>query len=138
MDAPYHRLLVADFPSCFGFYGAALPALTGAALAKGAPEGPYASWDLGGRTVLSLFDRGQQASVIGDAALPAGPDRSATAQDHAVLVLRVEDVDRAFALCLRHGGAPVTGPADRPAWGPDLRTAHLRDPEGRLIELQSY
>jgi len=32
----------------------------------------------------------------------------------------------------------VVAPADRPEWGPNLRTAHLRDPLGTLIELQSY
>ncbi|WP_225798832.1 VOC family protein [Streptomyces sp. NK15101] len=53
-------------------------------------------------------------------------------------VLRVDDVDEALALCPEAGGAPVLGAADRPEWGPGLRTAHLRDPEGRLIELRSY
>ncbi|GAA1384294.1 hypothetical protein GCM10009639_05620 [Kitasatospora putterlickiae] len=143
MDAPYHRLLVADFPACFGFYAAVLPPLTGAALAKGAPEGPYAAWDLTGRTVLSLFDRGTSATAVGTAAPPAAPATGPAAdpqaaQDDAVLVLRVDDVERALAHCLGHGGAPVCGPTDRPEWGPGLRTAHLRDPEGRLIELQSY
>ncbi|MER7701445.1 glyoxalase/bleomycin resistance/extradiol dioxygenase family protein [Kitasatospora sp. NPDC097605] len=136
MDAPYHRLLVVDFPACFGFYDAVLPPLTGAALVKGSPEGPYATWDLGGRTVLSLFDRGRLAAAVGTAALPGAP--VAAAQDGTMLVLRVEAVEQALARCLRGGGTPVTGPADRPEWGPDLRTAHLRDPEGRLIELQSY
>ncbi|MER5349325.1 VOC family protein [Kitasatospora sp. NPDC002551] len=136
MDALYPRLLVADFPACFGFYDAVLPPLTGAALVKGSPEGPYATWDLGGQALLSLFDRGRLAAAVGTAAPPSGP--GAGAQDDTVLVLRVDDVDRAFARCLRHGGAPVTGPADRPQWGPGLRTAHLRDPEGRLVELQSY
>ncbi|MFF8769346.1 VOC family protein [Kitasatospora sp. NPDC015120] len=135
MDAPYHRLLVADFPACFAFYEAVLPPLTGAAPAEGAPAGPYASWDLDGRTALSLFDRGQLAAAVGTGALPAAP---AAAQDTTMLVLRVGDVERALAHCLRHGGGPVTGPADRPEWGPGLRTAHVRDPEGRLIELQSY
>ncbi|MFE6866240.1 VOC family protein [Kitasatospora sp. NPDC057692] len=136
MDAPYHRLLVADFPACFDFYREVLPPLTGAALTKGAPEGPYATWDLAGRTVLSLFDRGQLAAAVGTAARPAAP--VGAAQDDAMLVLRVDDVEQSLALCLRHGGATVTGPAERPEWGPGLRTAHLRDPEGRLIELQSY
>ncbi|MFE2108768.1 VOC family protein [Kitasatospora sp. NPDC059463] len=143
MDAPYHRLLVADFPACFAFYDAVLPPLTGVAPAEGAPGGPYASWDLDGRTALALFDRGQLAAAVGTAAPPAVPATAppavpAAAQDTAMLVLRVGDVEQALAHCLRHGGGPVTGPADRPEWGPGLRTAHVRDPEGRLIELQSY
>ncbi|MFB8166725.1 VOC family protein [Kitasatospora purpeofusca] len=136
MDALYHRLLVADFPACYRFYRAVLTPLTGAALVKGTPDGPYATWDLDGQAVLSLFDRGLLAATVGTAALPAEP--AATAQDDTMLVFRVEDVGQAFDLCLRHGADPVVGPTDRPEWGPGLRTAHLRDPEGRLIELQSY
>ncbi|MEV6978771.1 VOC family protein [Kitasatospora sp. NPDC093806] len=136
MDALYHRLLVADFPACFGFYDAVLPALTGAVLVKGAPEGPYANWDLADQALLALFDRGGLAATVGTAALPSAP--VAAAQDGAMLVFRVDDVDRALDLCLRHGGTPAVDPTDRPEWGPNLRTAHLRDPEGRLIELQSY
>ncbi|MFF8376371.1 VOC family protein [Streptomyces sp. NPDC015661] len=135
MDVPYPRLLVGRFADCFRFYAAVLPPLTGAGLDKGAPDGPYANWEVDGRAVLVLFDRGAMASVLGTGALPAAPP---PAQDAAMLVLRVTDVDEALALCLEAGGVPVLGPADRPEWGPGLRTAHLRDPEGYLIELQSY
>ncbi len=55
-----------------------------------------------------------------------------------MFVCRVTDVDAGLALCLRHGGTLVSDATDRPEWGPGLRTAHLRDPEGHLIELQSY
>lgn len=55
-----------------------------------------------------------------------------------MFVCRVEDVAAAHALCLRNGATPVTAPTDRPDWGANLRTAHLRDPDGTLIELQSY
>ncbi|MFC0602721.1 VOC family protein [Streptomyces palmae] len=135
MDVLYPRLLVTRFTECFHFYAAVLPPLTGARLAKGAPSGPYANWDLESQAVLSLFDRAAMAEAVGTAALPA---RSAAAQDALALVLRVADVDGALATCLAHGGAPVTEAADRPDWGPGLRTAHLRDPDGNLIELQSY
>ncbi|MFG2917561.1 VOC family protein [Kitasatospora sp. NPDC048298] len=133
MDALYSRLLVTRFAECFGFYRAVLPALTGATLAKGAPEGPYASWDLDDQTLLALFDRSAMAATLGTG-LQAGPH----AQDATMLVLRVDDVDAALDLCLRHGGTPVTPATDRPEWGPTLRNAHLRDPDGRLVELQSY
>ncbi|MCX2185544.1 glyoxalase/bleomycin resistance/extradiol dioxygenase family protein [Streptomyces sp. SKN60] len=133
MDALYPRLLVTRFPDCFRFYAAVLPPLTGARLAKGDPAGPYANWDRDDQSVLSLFDRAAMSTALGTAPLPADP-----AQDTTMLVLRVDDVDQGFALCLQHGGTPVTTPAARPEWGPTLRTAHLRDPEGRLIELQSY
>ncbi|MFD4660728.1 VOC family protein [Kitasatospora sp. NPDC058444] len=136
MDAPYPRLLVTRFAECFGFYRAVLTPLAGATLAKGTPEGPYAGWDLADRTFLALFDRSAMAATLGTADLPAQP--AAPSQDTAMLVLRVDDVDGALALCLRHGGTPVTPPTDRPEWGPTLRSAHLRDPDGRVIELQSY
>ncbi|MFI6151276.1 VOC family protein [Kitasatospora sp. NPDC051170] len=136
MDAPYPRLLVTRFAECFTFYRAVLPALTGAELAKGAPEGPYANWDVADRAVLALYDRAAMAADLGTAHLPARP--AADAQDAAMLVLRVGDVDAALDLCLRSGASLVAPATDRPQWGPGLRSAHLRDPEGQLIELQSY
>lgn len=55
-----------------------------------------------------------------------------------MLVCRVDDVDAGFALCVRHGGEAAAAPVDRLEWGPTLRFAHVRDPDGNLIELQSY
>ncbi|MET8626401.1 VOC family protein [Kitasatospora sp. NPDC004669] len=136
MDALYPRLLVTRFAECFGFYRAVLPALTGATLIKGTPEGPYANWDVEDQAVLVLYDRSAMATTLGTADLPAHP--AAPAQDSAMLVLRVDDVDKALALCLDHGGTLAAPATDRPEWGPNLRSAHLRDPEGHLIELQSY
>lgn len=134
MDALYPRLLVDRFTECFAFYDAVLPALAGAALARGSAAGPYASWDVGDDGVLALLDRSTMAAVAGTAEPPVG----AVAQDKAVIVSRVADVDAANALCLRHGGRSVAAPADRPEWGPTLRNALVRDPDGNLVELQSY
>jgi catechol 2,3-dioxygenase-like lactoylglutathione lyase family enzyme len=128
MDVLHPRLLVSDFAPCFAFYDAFLPRVLGATLAKGGPEGPYAHWDVGSEGVLSMFDREAMAEVVGEL--------SASAQDRVMFVSRVSDVDRAYAVCLAHGGRSVTEPTDRPDWG--LRAAHVRDPEGNLVELQSY
>ncbi|MFD7449683.1 VOC family protein [Kitasatospora sp. NPDC059827] len=136
MDALYPRLLVTRFAETFGFYRAVLPALTGATLVKGTPEGPYANWDVDEQAVLVLFDRAAMSATLGTTGLPARP--ATPTQDTAMLVLRVDDVDEALALCLRHGGVLAVPATDRPEWGPGLRSAHLRDPEGHLIELQSY
>ncbi|MEV7773534.1 VOC family protein [Kitasatospora sp. NPDC086791] len=136
MDALYPRLLVTRFADCFAFYRATLPPLTGATLVKGTPEGPYANWDVADQAVLVLYDRAAMAATLGTADRPAHP--AAPAQDAAMLVLRVDDVDAALDLCLRHGGTPAVGATDRPEWGANLRSAHLRDPDGHLIELQSY
>lgn len=135
MDALHPRLLVTDFPAAFRFYDAVLPALTGATRTRGGAEGPYASWDVAGEGVLMLFDRAAMAAVAGTDALPR---QAPPAQDRAMLVSRVSDVGAAYEVCLRHGGTPVAPPASRPEWGPTMRTAHLRDPEGNLLEFQSY
>ncbi|GAB3973951.1 hypothetical protein GCM10029978_054380 [Actinoallomurus acanthiterrae] len=134
MDVLHPRLLVSRFAECFSFYDAVLPELAGARLARGGATGPYASWDVGEEGVLALFDRAAMATVAGTAGLPA----EAPAQDRAMFVSRVADVDAAFALCLRHGAETVAVPADRPEWGPTLRNALVRDPDGTLLELQSY
>jgi predicted enzyme related to lactoylglutathione lyase len=134
MDALYPRLLVTRFAECFRFYDAVLPELCGAVRDKGAETGPYANWEVDGRGVLVLFDRAALARAVGTEGLPSA---AAPAQDAAMLVQRVADVDAALAHCLAHGGTLVTAAADRPEWG-GLRAAHLRDPEGTLIELQSY
>jgi catechol 2,3-dioxygenase-like lactoylglutathione lyase family enzyme len=135
MDALHPRLLVARFAECFRFYEAVLPKLIGAHLVKGTEDGPYANWDQGEQGVLVLFDRGAMAATIGTADLPAS---AGSAQDAAMLICRVDEVDEALALCLAHGATLVAEAVDRPEWGPKLRTAHLRDPDGNLIELQSY
>ncbi|MFI1098636.1 VOC family protein [Streptomyces sp. NPDC020917] len=135
MDALHPRLLVRDFAAAFRFYDAVLPELIGASRTRGDVQGPYASWDVGAQGAVMLFDRAAMAAVVGTADLSAEPP---AAQDAAMLVSRVEDVDAGYRLCLAHGARPVVPPTDRPDWGPTMRTAHLRDPEGTLIELQSY
>ncbi|WP_433730544.1 VOC family protein [Nocardia sp. CA-129566] len=135
MDALYPRLLVTRFAECFEFYRAVLPELVDAKLIKGTAAGPYANWDVDDQAVLVLFDRAAMAQVAGTTDLPV---TTAPAQDAVMFVCRVADVDAGVALCLRNGATLVAGAVDRPEWGPKLRTAHLRDPEGTLIELQSY
>ncbi|MEV5508143.1 VOC family protein [Streptomyces orinoci] len=135
MDALYPRLLVSRFGDCFRFYDAVLPKLIGAHRMKGDEQGPYANWDLGEQGVISLLDRAAMAAIAGTLDL-AG--QRPPAQDALMLVCRVDEVAAAHALALAHGGQDVAGPTDRPEWGPTCRTAHVRDPEGNLLEFQSY
>lgn len=135
MDALYSRLLVTRFAECFDFYNAVLPELIGAKLIKGTAAGPYANWDVDDQAVLVLFDRSAIAEVVGTTDLPV---TAPPAQDAVMFVCRVPDVDTGLDLCLRNGATLAAAAADRPNWGPNLRTAHLRDPAGTLIELQSY
>ncbi|MFG1806746.1 VOC family protein [Streptomyces sp. NPDC049040] len=129
MDALHPRLLADDFAAAFRFYDAVLPELVGARLARGTAQGPYASWDVGAQGALALIARDAVTALTGGT--PAAGDRG-------MLVSRVADVAAGYALCLRHGGQPVAEPAARPEWGPTMRTAHVRDPDGNLWELQSY
>ena len=134
MDALHPRLLVSRFDVCFRFYDAVLPPLVGARLVRGSEAGPYASWDVGDQGAVTLLDRGEMASVAASVAAPS----AAVTADTTMLVSRVPDVAAGYALCLARGATSVAPPAPRPQWGPTMRTAHVRDPEGNLWELQSY
>ncbi len=134
MDALYPRLLVRDFDASVRFWTAALRDLLGIEPVKVIPEARYANWDLDGQAVLVLYGRDNIARAVGTEALP----ESAAAQDTGMLVMRVADTDDAAARLAACGATVVAPPQDRPEWGPGLRSAHLRDPEGNLIELQSY
>ncbi|MFB9908515.1 VOC family protein [Allokutzneria oryzae] len=134
MDALYPRLLVRDFARAVEFYRAALRDLLNAEPVKVLPEAQYANWDVAGEAGLVLYGRATIAEVVGTTDLP----EAAPAQDSAMLVMRVGDVDDACARLVRHGARVASPPQDRPDWAPTMRTAHLRDPEGNLIELQSY
>jgi predicted enzyme related to lactoylglutathione lyase len=138
VDALHPRLLVTDFPGTFAFYAAVLPKLVGAELAGGGPAGPYASWDVGGEGLLSMFDATAMSTVTGTEASKAAREADKAAGDAVMLVCRVGDVDAGTELCRAHGAAIVAPPVDRPEWGKNLRTSHVRAPEGVLIELQSY
>jgi len=74
------------------------------------------------------------AQTIGTGELP----QEATAQDTSMLVLKVDSVDSAVELVEKFGATVLAPAQDRPQWGPNLRTAHLRAPDGTLLELQSY
>lgn len=116
------RLLVHDFPGCFRFYRDVL----GLRPTFGTEGDGYADFDAGGEVSLALFDATEMAAALGLPGQAAGGDR-------CCLVLQVDDVDAVATELSRRGVALAAPPADRPAWG--LRTVHLRDPDGNLVEL---
>ncbi len=121
------RLLVQNFAACFDFYGGTL----GLELTFGDRDGPYAEFASGtGR--IALYDRKLMAQVVGTLGLPAHPG----GQDTFLLSLSTEDVDARFKELIEAGVEGVTEPQDRPVW--EIRTAHIRDPDGNLIEISSY
>jgi lactoylglutathione lyase len=122
----YTRLLVNDFPACFRFYRDVI----GLAPHLGGETDTYAEFATGS-TRIALFDRGEMSAAVGTAGLPP----HAEAQDAVCIVFGVDDVD-AVERRLESAGVPlVVGATDRPTW--DVRTLHVRDPDGRLVEINT-
>lgn len=128
------RILVDDFPTSYRFYRDVLglsPQETGENPAQ-AEAGPYGAFkDKQGGTDVALFDRALMAKAVGGDG--AGERGSA---DHVVLAFRVPDVDAAYAEAIGRGAQSAAAPVDQPAWG--MRVAHVRAPEGTLIEFCAW
>jgi catechol 2,3-dioxygenase-like lactoylglutathione lyase family enzyme len=58
------------------------------------------------------------------------------------LAIVVSDIDRAYAIVLREGAAPIsTGPQELPTWNPNaggIRAVYFRDPDGHPLELIQF
>ena len=118
------RLLVRDFRACFIFYRDVM----GFPVAWGTEDGRYADFATDD-VILALFDRAAMAEAVGASSRPL----HAETQDSACLIFEVEDVDKAYAELISRGAKPAAPPVDHPDWG--VRTAHLRDPDDNLIEI---
>ncbi|MEU6914547.1 VOC family protein [Streptomyces olindensis] len=125
MELAQVRLLVTDFAACYRFYGDVL----GLKPQSGAAEGPYEKFSPAvGSAGIALQDRSMMAEVLDEVGDAATGHRS-------LVVLRVDALDAyCEEITLRgatvlHGPAPMT---DR------MRVAHLKDPEGNLVELQEW
>lgn len=125
MRLNYIRLLVRDFPACYRFYRDVMgfkPRFTGG------EQGIYEEFSAG-PTTLALFRAELMSEVVGDR--QAAVETSAA--DRFVIIFAVESVD-AVAIQLKGRGASfVREPHDQPDWM--IRVAHLRDPDGNLIEI---
>lgn len=120
----FTRLLVTNFKACFRFYRDIMGFTPG----FGTEDDTYADFTLGSVNI-SLFDKAEMSAVLGISEKPIRPD----SQDHICLVFSVENVDEAFHQMTAKGAQFLLEPADHPDWG--IRTAHLRDPDGNLIEI---
>ncbi|MBM7171323.1 VOC family protein [Streptomyces sp. G44] len=125
MELAQVRLLVTDFPACYRFYADVL----GLKPQSGAQDGPYEKFSPAvGSAGIALQDRAVMAALLGELGEAVTGHRS-------LVVLRVDDLDAycarivARGAVLAHGPAPLT---DR------MRAAHLRDPEGNVVELQEW
>lgn len=120
-----YRLLVSDFPACFRFYRDVM----GLPVSSGSEDDVYAGFDLTAEQSLGLFSRAAMAEAVGTQSKPVQAD----AQDAVMLVFQVDNLDEAVMELREKGVFFVAAPTDRPEWG--MRTAHLRDPDGNLVEI---
>ncbi len=81
--------------------------------------------------MVALFSRQAMAETLGESAPPA----MTPCVERAMLVFEAADLDSTVETLKARGVRFVADLAERPDWG--IRTAHLRDPEGNLIELNS-
>lgn len=121
------RLLVKDFDTSWHFY----KDLLGLTPAKGHGHLPYGEFVWNGQAVVSIFDRKLMAQAVG---LGTGRYGSAST-GRSALIFEVKDVDALAKRLRRRGVRLLQGPTDRPDW--QLRTIHLRDPDGYLVEIYS-
>ena len=124
MMRPTHiRLLVDDYAGMLKFYSEVMgfPVRL-----EAPPDDPgYAEFE-SELAVLSIYKRGLMNDAL-DGGVMAG------AGDAVLIVLAVDSVDAEVHRLTGLGIEMVTQPHNQEAWV--LRVAHLRDPEGNLIEL---
>ncbi|GAB1329680.1 VOC family protein [Streptomyces sennicomposti] len=125
MELAQVRLLVTDFAACYRFYADVL----GLEPQSGAERGPYEKFSPAtGPAGIALQDRAMMAQVLGELGETVTGHRS-------LVVLRVDDLDAYCADVTARGATLLRGPApmtDR------MRVAHLKDPEGNVVELQEW
>ncbi len=120
----FTRILVNHFKECFRFYRDVMGFPPG----FGTEDDTYADFSVGA-VKISLFDKAEMSEALGTSGLPV----TASAQDNICLTFSVEDVDAFCAAATAKGVTLTVGPTDHPDWG--IRTAHFRDPDGNLIEI---
>jgi catechol 2,3-dioxygenase-like lactoylglutathione lyase family enzyme len=118
------RLLVDDFAACRDFYRDVL----GLELTL-ETEGEFYAQFIKEGVFLGLYKRQMMAAVVGT----GGGDSRRAEQDTVLLGFEVDDVDHTVEALRAKGAEFVKGPQDQAEWF--MRVAHLRDPDGNLIEL---
>jgi lactoylglutathione lyase len=124
MKLTHIRLLVNDIEACRAFYKEKL----GFKETLAVVEGIYYEFDAGD-CVLALYKRELMESVAGVVMADDKP------VDKVALTFNVDDVDATYKDLRAKGVKFTTEPHDQEAWV--LRVAHLRDPEGNLIEINA-
>jgi lactoylglutathione lyase len=120
------RLLVSDFDKSFLFYRDVI----GFKVTWG-NTGEYYAQFATGTCDLAIFSKNLMADVVGTSHLSP----KVISQDSIALIFSVNDVDELYKILSAKGIEFVTKPTDQPDWG--IRVAHMRDPEGNLLEFSS-
>ena len=121
----YIRLLTDNYNAVWDFYVNKL----GMKPRLGRENGVYEEFLIQG-AVLSLYKREYMGNALNKSKLGKFPSKP---QDTVVVILQVANVDNAYKELKEKGVEFITTPEDRKEWV--IRTAHLRDPDGNLIEL---
>lgn len=124
MRLTHVRLLTDDVEALARFYRDVL----GLELTLDAGDGVYKELRGPGDVILGVFRRELMGQMIG-----AGV--SAGSSDSVALTFAVDDVDEAARAVRERGAELVSEPRDYEV--AFLRVAHLRDPDGNLIELNA-
>lgn len=127
MKLTHLRLLVNNVADCFVFYRDVI----GLQVTWGDGTGGYADFVASNGMGIALFDRREMAQSIGAEKLP----NEALCMDRAMLIFEVADLQATVTELRTQKVSLLTDIVDHPDWG--IRTVHLRDPEGNLIELNS-
>jgi catechol 2,3-dioxygenase-like lactoylglutathione lyase family enzyme len=125
MRLTHVRLLVSDHDASLRFYRDTL----GFEIILGQEGGVYSELRVGEGIILGLYGRQMMADIVGTGDLPP----YAPVQDPVILTFDVADVDATYQQLRERGVEWVVPPQDRREWF--LRTAHFRDPDGNLIEI---
>lgn len=119
------RVLASEFTRVFEFYRDTLQ--LGVRFHE---EGVYAEFDTG-PALLAIFHR----EYMADALYTGAPHELAQPLQKPMLIFSVPDVDATYVVLKERGVEFMAEPTNRGHWG--IRTAHLQDPEGNLIEINS-
>ncbi len=122
MKLTHTRLLVDNYKACFHFYRDVMML----EVVWGGESGSYADFRAGDGLLIAISAHEVMTGII-------APLTSHS--DSAVLIFHVDDLESAVRGLKERGATFVTEIQDRPSWG--IRTAHLRDPEGNLLELNT-
>ena len=117
-------LYVDDLERAARFYEGALD------LSALTSDGRFRAYDIGGRSVLLLFQRGATLETV---ALAGGtiPPHDGHGPLHIAFAIDKDDLS-AWERRLGEGGIPIEGRTDWPRGG---RSVYFRDPDGNLLEL---